>query len=68
MSIALICDRCGDTFAEGEEGSTSGTVTANVRGDNGRMYPEQRRFDQCGVCSVGPKSRAAIESTASNAG
>jgi hypothetical protein len=52
VSNAKLCDACGRTFAEGEEGSESG-VGAITRTIDGRTVTEQKVRDFCNECVQG---------------
>jgi len=58
MSIALLCDACGNVFGEGAQGSASGTGVVFIKGENNRTVPEQKRQDTCPPCVTGAQKRA----------
>lgn len=58
MSGVRLCDSCGVIFAEGAEGSATGSVTVMVRGSDGRTRPENRVQDSCPKCVGGAQKRA----------
>lgn len=54
MSSVRMCDRCGDIFPEGAEGSAVGTVTVMKRdSETGRKMAIQETQDQCPPCAGG---------------
>lgn len=55
MSAVRMCDRCGQIFKEGEEGSATGQVIQNLRDERtGRIVPTQVVQDICAGCGSFP--------------
>lgn len=61
MSSVRMCDRCGNIFKEGAEGSAIGTVTVMVKEGN-HTHPQQQSQDICPPCGAGnaPMPRLSI--------
>jgi len=67
MSAVRMCDRCGSVFAEGAEGASVGTVTANERNPRtGRLESVTKSMDigPCCGATQSPAPRFAVGSVA----
>lgn len=63
MSTVRMCDRCGDIFKEGIEGSAVGTVTLMKTNRDGTPYPVQQAQDICPNCGAGASIRPRLALT-----
>lgn len=64
MSAIRMCDRCGNVFKEGADGSSVASGTRMVRDQLGRKIQEQVTMDVCPPCNDTPapaQFQAALE-------